>query len=61
MTKKGRKEDSFLLTKIKVRHYLWCKKNGRDTTWYTSARDVQNKQLSSNKKFIIVRTARSKG
>ena len=22
------------ITKIKIRHYLWCKKEGRDTSWY---------------------------
>ena len=27
-------EDKNILSKILINHYEWCKKNGRDTSWY---------------------------
>ena len=37
------KEDQKLLTRIKVRHYLWCLKNGRDTKWYEQIKKQRKK------------------
>ena len=42
-------EDKNILSKILMNHYEWCKKNGRDISWYKRAKKEMRKVLKKSR------------